>query len=238
MQSRRVFLGSAAMVGVGSAAGGSFLLNRESNAQGHAGHGRDPVFAELGKQIQESVEGLRQRPAGEHARKLASAMRIAAAHGAGVGIDAQVKAALRDAIRKEGRDALLLREVDPARLAQEAKQFGLAQLPPQPPVDFAARGQVLDALLSEGVTAQWRKAADAFDRISEELDRRAGGIRTVALQSGSISCAEMWWTVTAFNSGMTFFCNPVTIWMPWWSDMCVVMFGGWVGAWLAANLYC
>src|SRR5688500_4148671 len=173
MQTRRIFLGAAA-AGVGSVVTGSIVLDPRANAQGRAaapgphGFAGDGVTRELRRQLKGAVHGVRTGKS-EGARQLASVLRIAAAHGAARGVDAEVRSSLRRAVRAEGKQALLLREVPHARMAAEAREFGV-DAPAHPVLDLAGRERALDQLLAEGLTPQWLRAADFFEGLAGQLD--------------------------------------------------------------------
>src|SRR5262245_22284836 len=115
---RRRFLGSAATLGAGAAIGAS--LSWPSAAVTAApGGGRDLVHEEVVKQKKEGVRALRGPRAGEAARRLASTLRVLAAHQKATG-DADLQRRLQAAIRRDGRELFLRAEADPRMLAAEA----------------------------------------------------------------------------------------------------------------------
>jgi len=102
---------------------------------------------------------------------VASTVLVAAAHCRSQQMDATVKRQLQAMIRREGRDAVLRKELDPAMLAAEARVFGVDGLPAPPVVDLAHRAKVLDAVLAGGITPFLTAAAADFERLAEALDR-------------------------------------------------------------------
>ena len=185
MQNRRMFLGSAAAAGVGTAVGGTFFF-QGTHAQGHGT--ADPLMAELRRQIADTVIAIRRGrgSAGEHARRMAAQIRLVNAHGVGAAVDAQ----LRRLLREEGRDSLLAREMDPAALAAELKAIGVERLPALS-ATYADRARMFDATVRNGMTATLAAFAAGFEQVAPALDRR--GVVTVARQEDE-TCWQ--WLVT------------------------------------------
>jgi hypothetical protein len=177
MQSRRAFFGSAATIGLGSAAGGALIFQGSVGAQNR--RQVDPVFDELRKELRASLRAMRDQTGGEAARRLALTLRISAAHARSSGADDQLKRALRRGLQREGRDAVLFHEMDQAMLAAETKAIGVVLPPLVLAPDPALRGQVLDAMLESGFTPLLTSAAARFDRVSRVLDARAGTFRLI-----------------------------------------------------------
>jgi hypothetical protein len=168
MQNRRMFLGSAAAAGVGAAVGGAFLFPASNtHAQGHAT--TDPLLAELQAQLLATITAVRkgQGKMGEHARSLARHVRLLNAHGAGAAADAELRGQLRDL----GRDAILAREMDLAKLAVEMKAVGVERVPLLT-ATYAGRMRVLDATVKNGMSATLAALGDAVERIAPALDRQ------------------------------------------------------------------
>ena len=173
---RRRFLRSAVTLGAGTAIGAT--LSSPSMAVTEAAHGgeADAVHAELVRQLKDGVRALRGPRPGEAARRLAATARVLAAHQAGG--DADLQRRLQAAIRRDGREALLRAEANPAMLAAEAREFGFDRVPPAEPFDRAARERALDALLKQGASPALSSAAAALDRLARTLER--GAVTTVA----------------------------------------------------------
>src|SRR5688572_5488569 len=198
MQNRRMFLGSAAAAGVGTAVGGVFFQGFDTHAQAH--DTADPLMAELRNQIVSTVVAIRKGRghAGEHARRIAAQIRLANAHGIGAAIDAQLRALLRE----EGRDALLAREINPAMLASELRAVGVERLPALS-ATYADRARVLDAMVRNGMTATLATLAAGFEQVAPALDRR--GVVTVALQDDE-TCWQWLLTLSGVESLLVDWC--------------------------------
>jgi len=147
---RRRFLGSALTLGAGAAIGGtiSFPATGVHAAKGAA----DLVHEELIRQLKTSIVGLRGAKPGEAARSLGSTARVLAAHYQAREIDADMKRRLLLALRRQGRETLLRREMDPGMLAAEARAFGIDQPLPRVPFDRPSRERALNAMLAGGVS--------------------------------------------------------------------------------------
>jgi hypothetical protein len=217
---RRVFVGSMA-AGLPLLAGGGATL---AFAQRQTGAKRiqDPVFDQVLTDMKGAVRGLSQAGSGEHTRRLASSLRVFAAWGASKQFDSRVKDTLRDVVKREGRDALLRRSVDPAMFKAESREFGfdgtsaVPLLMPQP-VDFAARQRVVDDVLANGVTPRWRAVAATLDDAARGLDRiasaRSAGVTLVAQTDPSI-CRMIQQELSYLNIQMVFWCAPWFYWVP------------------------
>jgi len=181
---RRRFLRSAVTLGAGTAIGATLSSPSMAVTAAH-GEGSDIVHAELVRQLKDGVRALRGPRPGEAARRLAATARVLAAHQAGG--DADLQRRLQAAIRRDGRDALLRAEANPAMLAAEAREFGFDRVPPAEPFDLAARERALDALLKNGASPALRSAADALDRLARTLER--GAVTAVAARDDEIDAA-------------------------------------------------
>jgi hypothetical protein len=217
---RRVFVGSMA-AGLPLLAGGGATL---AFAQRQTGAKRiqDPVFDQVLTDMKGAVRGLSQAGSGEHTRRLASSLRVFAAWGASKQFDSRVKDTLRDVVKREGRDALLRRSVDPAMFKAVSRAFGFdgpsagPLLMPQP-VDFAAGQRVVDDLLANGVTPRWRAVAATLDDAARGLDRiasaRSAGVTLVSQIDPSI-CRMIQQELSYLNIQMVFWCAPWFYWVP------------------------
>jgi hypothetical protein len=169
--SRRVFMGSAAAIGVGAVAGGGTLL-LETTTSAQTPVVPDLVEDEIRRQVRDSVHGLRGARRGEAARKLASAVRMAAAHFRAKGLDVTVRRQLQAQTRRDGRDAFLRRELDPQRLAAELREFGITTPLPPLAIDIRARARMLDDMLANGISNKLESTAAAIERLATLLDDR------------------------------------------------------------------
>jgi hypothetical protein len=169
--SRRRLLGSALTLGAGAAIGSTMSFPSAGVAVAAAG-GQDLVHEELLRQMRDGVRALRGSRPGEAARSVAATLRVLAAHYQSADVDAQVKARLRTAIAREGRDAVLRWEADAAMRAAEAREFGVADLAlPREPFNLAERERALEVLLAHGATPALLAAAAELTRLAPQLDR-------------------------------------------------------------------
>ena len=168
--SRRRLLGSALTLGAGAAIGSTVSFPSMGIPLAAAGR-KDLVHDELIRQLKSGVRGMRgERPA-EAARTVAATLRILAAHYQATDQDAVFKTRLRDAIARQGRDAVLRWEPDAAMMAAEAREFGVFTPLPKEPFDLAERERALDAMLKNGVTPALLAAAAEISRRASQLDR-------------------------------------------------------------------
>ena len=170
MQNRRTFLESAAAAGVGAAVGATLLFPTfpaRAHAKAHAE--TDPVMAELQRQLAETMIAIRKGVgrAGEHARSVAASIRLLSAHGFAAAADVQ----LRQLMKKEGREALLARRMDPAMVAAELKAIGVTRVPIFS-AGYSDHARILDATAAKGMTATLAALSAGFDRIAPVLDRQ------------------------------------------------------------------
>ena len=217
---RRVFVGSVA-AGLPLLAGGGATLAFAQRQNG-ATRVQDPVFDQLLTDMNGAVRSLSQAGSGEHTRRLASSLRVFAAWGASTQFDSRVKETLRDVVRREGRDALLRRNLDAAMFKAEAREFGFdgtsaVPLPVPAPVDFATRQWVVDDLLANGVTPRWQAVAATLDDAARALDRvasaRSAGVTLVAQVDPSV-CRMIQQEMSYLNIQMVFWCAPWFYWVP------------------------
>jgi hypothetical protein len=183
---RRRFIGSAVSLGAGAVIG-TTLSSPSSAVTAAPGGGRDLVHDELVRQMKDGVRSLRGARGGEAARRLAATARVLAAHQQAGG-DADLRRRLQAAVRREGREALLRAEADPAMRAAEAREFGFAQVPAAEPFDRRIRERALDTMLKQGASPALLAAADAFERLAPVLER--GGVATVAARE-SEACPNL-----------------------------------------------
>ena len=187
--SRRRLLGSALTLGAGAAIGSTMSFPSAGVAVAAAGR-QDLVHEELIRQMKDGVRALRGSKPGEVARSVAATLRVLAAHYQSADVDAQVKARLRTAIAREGRDAVLRWEADAAMRAAEAREFGVADLAlPREPFNLAERARALEVLLAHGATPALLAAAAELTRLAPQLDRM--GVTPIARRqcSGAMGMA-------------------------------------------------
>jgi hypothetical protein len=217
---RRVFVGSV-VTGLPFFVGGETQL-AFAQRQGGATVARDPVAIQLIAEMKRAVRGLSKAPSGEHTRRLASSLRLLAAWGVSNQLDARVKETLRGVVGREGRDAVVRREVDSAMFKAEAREVGfdgmsVVPLPALPSVDYAARQRVVDDLLANGVTAHWRALADTLEAAAATLDRLASmqprGMTLVAQTDPSV-CMMINQELNYLNIQIIFWCAPWFYWVP------------------------
>jgi hypothetical protein len=172
MQSRRVFLGSTAALGV---VGAATVFRAHAQGQGHAAahaqeHGApaDPVLGELRQQMITAVRGLKAGGGGEPARRIAGVLRVAQA----AGIARQFDTRLRAAVRRHGRDAILQQAPDLDRFAAEMRVFGITDPFALAPASYAERARVLDGVLARGLAPLLLATCDRLEALAPALDRR------------------------------------------------------------------
>src|SRR5215510_10621938 len=100
-QSRRVFLGSATVVGLGAV--GGFML--PATAAQNAAQG-DLVVAELRRQLRAGVRKMGGLRPGEGARSVAATLAVGVAYVRANNVDRNLQAALQRAVRRNGRESL------------------------------------------------------------------------------------------------------------------------------------
>lgn len=199
MQNRRVFLGSAAVAGVGAAVGVMMLPAPHTYAQTGVA---DPVLGELRKQLEDTVAAVRRgrgRP-GEHARRLASVIRLLNAHGVGAAADT----VLRRRLDAEGRDALLAREFDMVRFMEELKALGIDRVPTLI-ATYPDRVRMFDQTVRNGMTATLASLSASFDRIAVALDQSVA-TPVAARQSQEEECFQWLIAITGIEALMWEWC--------------------------------
>lgn len=217
---RRVFVGSMA-AGLPLLAGGGATRAFAQRRNG-ATRTQDPVVDQLLADMKGAVRSLTKASSGEHTRRIASSLRLLAAWGESQQFDARVKDTIRGAIARDGRQALLRRTLDRAMFRVEAHDLGFdarsnVPLPEPSLVDDATRQEIVDDLLTNGVTARWRRVADTLDAAAIALDRQAalrtGGATLVAQTDPSI-CRMIQQELSYLNIQMVFWCAPWFYWVP------------------------
>jgi hypothetical protein len=226
MQNRRMFLGSAA-AGVAAAAGGALLFpSTPTHAQGHA-HSHDPLLIELHAQLAGRVRAIttgQGRP-GEHVRSIATLLRLAKAHA----VASRADAALRQQIRVEGRQALLLREPDLEAFRAHVKSLGLDPAPALRS-QSADRSRLLDTILQRGVSGSLDAMSQSFDRLGVALDRS----NVVAVNLRQPLCDSWWNLLMEIETSYWITCYTVVD-----ETMCQMFASLWVVCyWAICNLGC
>ena len=229
---RRVFVGSVVTGLPFFVEGGELAF---AQRQGEPALATDPLAIQLIADMKRAVRGLSRAPSGEHARRLASSLRLLAAWGASNQFDTRVKDTLRGVVAREGRDALVRRDIDPAMFKAEARTLGfdgtsVVPFPVLPPVDDAMRQRVVNDLLANGVTAHWRSLADTLETTATSLDRvasrRSGGVTRVA-QTGPSVCWQIQQEMYYLSVQMAFWCAPWFYWVP---EPCGMVTSAYLGA--------
>jgi hypothetical protein len=169
---RRAFVGCIA-AGVPLLGDAAFARERVQRAAAVAHvHTADPVSDEVMRQLQTAVKALRETGKAEHARAIASALRLAAAHASATALDDVWKRGLNQQIRAGGLSSIVGREIDARRWQAEAAAFGAPDLQ-VPSVSFEDREKGVNAILTTGITGSLLSAAAEFDRSARGLARRA-----------------------------------------------------------------
>lgn len=199
---------------------GSGLLQETSGQS--LSDGGDGIEKELAAQLRDNVKGMRGVKRGESARKLASTLRVCAAHHRDKGSDAAFRKYLQNSIRRRGRDAILQMEVDQRMLQSEVRQFGLTSLPALRPVDYAEREKALAVLLAGGLTPLMTQVADTLDRVSEGLDHQPTLARVQGQLPPYSTCPDLTNQLRLLEVTLAIAClfNPVA---------CVIITGMWTG---------
>lgn len=182
---RRVFVGSVA-ASLPLLASESGLL-AQSGAIAHD-HGAiaaaDPVIDQIVRQIALIHNSAQAGPRGTHARALASQLRMLTVYQRQQGIDDEARAAVKEMVQQQGRNALLYAEPDREMRRKAMEQYGFRPderaLNVPLNVTHAAREAALDDLLAHGVTPAYDRLAAALDKLAERLDRRRGNLVTIA----------------------------------------------------------
>ncbi len=170
---RRMFLGSGVAIGAGSAAavlappgllGGGTVYTQP----------KDLVLDEIHRQFEGAVADLQGRATGEAARRIAASLRMLASWGQERNVDDDVRRHLLDAIRREGRAAMVSRPFD-AVAELQVRGFKVAPNAVARARPTAAdHGKALNGLLAGGITAQWTTLAKKFEAGAAGLDKSIG----------------------------------------------------------------
>jgi hypothetical protein len=229
---RRVFLGSAAVVGSAGAAG---WFGRESVVV--AQPLRDAMDDELRRQLKEGIRAIGGSAPGEALRRFAGSLRLYALHHQARGLDQQLQRAIRTAIARAGRESLLQQPVDSSMLRAELKPFGLTPIEPDT-FDYEARVRTLDSLLKSGVTPHFVAVAAALERFSGPVEQLAGRVRPVARQPEAIICDNFRSIMSGLQAAMVFACSPWALLTPQGEGACaglVISYAATGAAYLASG---
>ena len=199
---RRMFLGSGVAIGAGSAAavlappgllGGSTVYTQP----------KDLVLDEILRQFEGAVADLQGRPTGEAARRIASALRMLASWGQERNVDDEVRHHLRDAVRREGRGAMVARPFD----AVEELRLRGYKLPPGAVARATAadHAKALNGLLADGITPQWLAVAKKLEAGAAKLDKRIG-LASLQDTEEPDPCDGMEFAELLIESHVFFFC--------------------------------
>jgi hypothetical protein len=237
---RRVFVGSmAAGLPLLAGSGATLAFAQRQNA---AARTQDPVVDQVLADMKGAARSLSKASSGEHTRRLASSLRVLAAWGSAQQFDARVEDTIRSVIAREGREALLRRNVDRAMFRAEARDLGFdvrsnVPLLDPPVLDDATRQKIVDDLLTNGVTARWRRVADTLDAAAAALDRQAalrvGGATLVAQTDPSV-CRMIQQELSYLNIQMVFWCAPWFYWVP---EPCGLATSAYMGVWATSWWY-
>lgn len=181
---RRAFVGSV-VTGLPFLAGGAgSLLAQSTNGlqHSHPAADSDPVMDLLVRQIAAVHNAAQRGPRAEHFRVLAAQLRTIALYQRQIGADDQIRAAVRDLVDRQGRNAVLYAEPDETRQqALLAYGFRLDRFSPRQQIGATheARDAALTTLLTEGITPTFGRLAATADRAASRFDRTH--VRAVAL---------------------------------------------------------
>lgn len=196
---RRVFVGSV-VAGLPLLAGTSDLL-AQAGVSAHEHEPRaaaDPVIDQIVRQIALIHNSAQAGPRGAHARALASQLRMLTVYQRQQGIDQEARAAVKEMVERQGRNALLYAEPDPEMRRATMQQYGFR--PDERTLDFplsathAAREAALDDLLTRGITPAYDRLATTLDTLAARLDRRRGNLARIAQDDDWWAgyCAELY----------------------------------------------
>ena len=189
---RRVFVGSV-VAGLPLMAGAGAGVLAQSRGAGRgaaaphvhpAGDNADAVMDHLVRQMAAAHNRTRREPRGEDARALAASLRTLGVYMRTQDFDTAMKGAIREAIDRDGRHALITREPDLDGIQAEVERYGV-QMPAGwrsqfVPSDMRKRTAALERLLAEGVTPISDRVATLLERVAPAIDRRNGTVVRVA----------------------------------------------------------
>lgn len=218
---RRAFVGTVAaglplLAGTGTAA---FAQSGHSPLQHDVGRGR--MDEELHRQIKDAVLGMRGPHAAESARRVATALRMGAAHYAAHNVDERVTSSLQAMMRKEGREAFFAHVLSHRdSFAAEVRDYGITTLPPLP-ADAGERRRALDQIVASGITPLMLGLADEFDRISTTIDARPA-LRFTNVAHAAYPCPN----TSPYQDTVEILAMASCLWNPY---ACALFGGAWAG---------
>jgi hypothetical protein len=196
---RRVFVGSV-MAGLPLLASKSTLLAQGGGiAHDHSAlAASDPVTDQIVRQIALIHNSAQAGPRSAHARALAAQLRMLGVYQRQLRIDDHARAAVQELVERDGRNAILYAEPDLEGRLKAMQQYGfrpddrVRDFPVNP--THAAREAALDELLTHGITPSYDRIAATLEKAAERLDRRRGGMVTVAQDDAWWAgfCGELW----------------------------------------------
>ncbi len=213
---RRTFL-QTAVLAIPSATLAVPFLDEPVVAQESRRRKNDPVLQEILRQAKAATNAATKpgvAPSGESMRQLANALRMLAAHGSAIGLDA----AINKGLRSLGREAVLAHRPDINAIVAKLRAEGIdadASRLAQTPDDPAARAVALDSILKNGASASFIAIAHSIEETGAKLDKQRGAIQLVKQDH----CGSMWWDLFMLEVAMFAACGPwaLAIW-----EACVV----------------
>jgi hypothetical protein len=225
---RRVFVGTVAtglplLAGAGTAA-----LAQSAHGLPHTQVGNGPLDQELQRQIREAVFGMRGANPAESARRVATTLRMAAAHYAAHKVDEDVTRSLQAMVRSEGPDAFFTRVLSHrGSFAAEVREYGFATLPPMP-ADKTGQRKAVDQMLRQGITPLMRAVADEFDRLAAAIDAQPS-LTLAAARRTAYPCPD----TSSYQEAIEIIAMASCL----WNVLACAMFGGaWAGLTIGVNL--
>lgn len=200
-----MFLHRGAAFGVPLRAGTPLQPHAGTDRPAGLGGDEDLVAAEALRQFRTGVRAQIEGR-GEGARQAASALRVMAAHARAQGLDDQFRRMLQREVETYGRDGVLWRHISPARVAADAREFGLDPAPGLVSPDMATRRLVLESLLTLGITPHLLTAAEHFDRAGAHLDARGTSARGQVAGGEALPGAGVREWVSRAETAMTIAC--------------------------------
>jgi hypothetical protein len=177
--SRRAFVGALA-AGVPMAGAAIGAQSPPGGAHIHpGGPSRDAVIEQLLRQLAAAHNRAHARGiSGEDGRDAAAALRVLSVYSVQSGLDATVKRAVSDAVRRRGRESLLYAPLDLPAMRDELRRLGVTtdaiDMRRVAPPDDATRTRALDGLIRNGITRRFTILAESLDRSAAAIDQRVG----------------------------------------------------------------
>jgi hypothetical protein len=183
---RRVFVGSMA-AGLPFLAGATTQLAAQSGGAAHvhpsSNVAKDPMFDHALRQMAGILNRTKARGlTGEDARAIAAHLQTLVVYGNQINIDAPAKKALRELVRRRGRDATLYLQIDRLKSRNHLKEYGVdadERWFDTDKADYETRALAFDDLMQSGVTGLLAHTGTTFELIAAELDRRGGQLANI-----------------------------------------------------------